>query len=142
MNKFNIDTFLSEKNYDEEICELFKSFKVVDSLYKRNKDSLILKIENEKILPLEVVRELAAYFKAFGFSHVRLYFNVKDDELSHKEINTIVQGFKDSYHAFNNALVVRNDNGFTLSYIDERDFEKDREFIDDLKLFFCNVAWI
>lgn len=141
MNKFNIDTFLSEKNYDEEICELFKSFKVVDSLYKRNKDSLILKIENEKILPLEVVRELAAYFKAFGFSHVRLYFNVKDDELSHKEINTIVQGFKDSYHAFNNALVVRNDNGFTLSYIDERDFEKDREFIDDLKLFFYDLGY-
>ena len=141
MNKFNIDTFLSEKNYDEEICELFKSFNVVDSLYKRNKDSLILKIENEKILPLEIVRELAAYFKAFGFSHVRLYFNVKDDELSHKEINTIVQGFKDSYHAFNNALVVRNDNGFTLSYIDDDAYEKDREFIDDLKLFFYDLGY-
>ena len=141
MNKFNIDTFLSEKNYDEETCELLKSFNVVDSLYKRNKDSLILKIENEKILPLEVVRELATYFKAFGFSHVRLYFNVKDDELSHKEINTIVQGFKDSYHAFNNALVVRNDNGFTLSYIDEDSYEKDREFFDDLKLFFYDLGY-
>ena len=141
MNKFNIDTFLSEKNYDEKTCELFKSFNVVDSLYKKNKDSLILKIENEKILPLEVVRELVAYFKAFGFSHVRLYFNVKDDELSHKEINTIVQGFKDSYHAFNNALVVRNDNGFTLSYIDDDAYEKDREFIDDLKLFFYDLGY-
>ena len=141
MDKFKIDNFLQEKNYDDGIKSLFKDFCIIDSLYKRNKDLLILKIKNDKILPIEIINELIDYFKNIGFSSVKLYFVVGNDEISIKEINNILKSFNSIYHAFNDALVSKNESGFILSYIDEKAYEKDKDFIDDLKLYFYDIGY-
>ena len=141
MNKFDLDTIFTLNNYDDDKKSLFNSFNVVDVLYKKNADSLIIKIENEKILPIDVIVDLKNYFDSIGFKNTRLYFKVNDDELSVKEINSYIAYFKDNFNSFKDAVVLKNDNGFVLSYLDENSYEKDKEAIDDLKLFFYDLGY-
>ena len=141
MNKFDLDTIFTLNNYDDDKKSLFNCFNIVDVLYKKNSDSLIIKIENDKILPIDVIDDIKDYFASLGFNNTRLYFKVNDDELSIKEINSYIAYFKDNFNSFKDAVVLKNDNGFILSYLDENSYEKDNEAIDDLKLFFYDLGY-
>ena len=140
MNKFDINDLISAKAYSSEDANFFDGFKVVDVLYQKSKDLLILKIENNVILPNHLYLDTLNYFKELGLN-VKLYFKVKDDELSVKEIDKYLDLFKENCDGYKDYIVIKKDDGFLLSYVDEDAYLKDGNYLDDLRLFFYDIGY-
>ena len=140
MNRFDINDLISAKAYSSEDANFFDGFKVVDVLYQKSKDLLILKIENNVILPNHLYLDTLNYFKELGLN-VKLYFKVKDDELSVKEIDKYLDLFKENCDGYKDYIVIKKDDGFLLSYVDEDAYLKDGNYLDDLRLFFYDIGY-
>lgn len=141
MKTFSLDSLISKFNYDEETQKLFKGFDVYDAAYARKNDQLLLKIKNNKILPINLYTDLLSYFNDLGFSNVKAFFNVEDDDLSLKDIKHYIDYFKNLYGAFRDGVISKIDDGFLITYVDEEALEKDSEYLDELKLYFYNLGY-
>ena len=141
MNNFSLDSLFEKHVYDDSQKAFFDGFKVVDALYRKSSDLLILKIENKQILPFNLYLDVLNYFKELGFENTKLYFKVEDDDLSGKELNHYLAYFNETLPFFNEAIVLNNENGFVLSFIDEEKYEKAISQIDELKLAFFDIGY-
>ena len=140
MNKFDVSNLIEKYSYDDEKKAFFNGFKVVDTLYRKSTNLLIIKIENDLILPCDLYNDTLNYFNEMGFN-TKLYFKVNDDELNFKEIGHYLDMYKKNNPGFKNCIVIKNDNGFSLSYVDEESYQKDEDYLDDLKLFFFDIGY-
>lgn len=105
MKAFSIEDLFNKFNYDEDSKSYFEGFSISDSAYVKSNDQLVLKIHNNKVLPIKLYTDLLSYFKDLGFSSVKAFFKVDDDELSLKDIKHYIDYFISLYGAFLNAIV-------------------------------------
>ena len=139
--KFDLEELFYKYSLDDDERACFANFKVVDALYKKSKDLVIIKAENDEILPFKLYETVIDYFKCYGFENLRICYKVKDDSLSVKEIARYINEYKSIYNTFNDGIIIRTENGFSISYVDEEAYQKDLEYLDDLKLFFFNLGY-
>ncbi|MBR2577520.1 MAG: PHP domain-containing protein, partial [Erysipelotrichaceae bacterium] len=139
--KFNLEELFSRYEYNNTEKACFSGFKIVDALYKKSKDLVTIRIENDEILPCRLYNDVIDYFRSYGFSNLKIYFKVRNDDLSVKEIAHYVNEYKSIYNTFKDGIIVRNNDGFAISYVDEEAYQKDSEYLDDLKLYFYNLGY-
>ncbi len=139
--KFNIEEYISLKNYDKEKSAFFLDFSIDDVLYKKSSDLIILKISNSCILPYCLYEDLNNYFKGLGLNNLRLYIKANNNEMSLKDFQHYLRSFSDDHdNLFNNAVAIKENNGFILSYCDNDFLNNDEAYLDDLKLFFYDIG--
>ncbi|MBR3227089.1 MAG: PHP domain-containing protein, partial [Erysipelotrichaceae bacterium] len=139
--RFNIEELFERYGYGDEEKALFSSFEVTDVCYQKSRELVKIKINNEKILPYDLYRDLCSFLKEHGFNNLKFYFKVTDDDLSVKEISHYLNGYSADNNAFSDGIIVKKNDGFTISYVDEEAYRKDLEMEDDLKLYFYDLGY-
>ncbi|MDO4501253.1 MAG: PolC-type DNA polymerase III [Erysipelotrichaceae bacterium] len=138
---FSLDDIFNTYEYTDDEKSVFSGFNIVDVLYKKSDELVIFKIENDFVLPYKQYEDLLKYFNEAGFDNVRLYFKVKDGDLTVKEIGHYLYAYKKLFNCFGDAVVTKDDEGMVLSYVSEDSYNRDNDYLEDLKLFFCNVGY-
>ena len=136
---FDIKGLLS--TYNEEKSKFFDGFKIVDVLFNKKNESIIIKIENDSILPFTLYNDLYNYFKDLGLDNFKLYIKAKKQDLQLKEVNLYLDDYRKDNDGFKECVPLLTDDGFELSYCDEKEYQNDLSYIDDLKLYFINVGY-
>ena len=91
--KFEINDFLDKYAYDSDKRSFFADFAIVEVLYRKSKDLIMLKIHNSCILPYELHRDFSAYLKTLGLNNFSLYFKVENQNLSLREFSLYLKEF-------------------------------------------------
>ena len=139
--KFNIEDIFNTYNYEDDKKAFFNGFNIVDVLYQKAKDFVIIKIENDEMLPYCVYKDVISYFNEKGFKNCKLYFKVKNDDLSVKEISHYLNAYKEEFNTFKDGIIIKKNGGFVLSYVDEDSYNRDLDYLDELKLFFYDMGY-
>ena len=140
--KFNIDDLFNKYNYDEEKRKVFSNFKIGDVVFQKAKDLVIIKLENDYILPYKQCEDLKEYFKEADFPNTKLIFKVKSQDFPIKEITHYLRSYADLHHNFfSSPVVIKNEKGFCLSYVDKEQKENDDCDLDNLILFFHDLGY-
>ena len=139
--KFNIEDIFEYYKYSDEEKAYFSNFNVLEATYQKAKDTIIIKLENDNVLPFKNYKDLYDYFMALGVGDIKLYIKVKDDDLNLKELNHYFDEFKKRHGHFKDGLIVKTQGGFKVSYVDEDAYDTDSAFEDDLRLFFYDIGY-
>ena len=140
--KFDINDFLTHYDYDDEQKNLLKNFVIKDVVYQKAKDLAIFKIENDVILPHKIIDDLKKYFCEIGFNNTLFIFKTKSQEFPIKEINHYLREYSNLHHRFfDTPVVIKTDDGFVLSYVDQDQKEQDETDLDNLILYFHNLGY-
>ncbi|MBQ0035365.1 MAG: PolC-type DNA polymerase III, partial [Firmicutes bacterium] len=121
--------------------KFFDGFSIVDVLYNKRNDYLIIKIVNDSVLPYSLYRDLNDYFKELGLDNFKLYIKANKQDLALKDINLYLDDYRKDNDGFRDCVPLISDNGFVLSYSDKSEFQRDLSSIDDLKLYFINIGY-
>ncbi|MDD5791951.1 MAG: PolC-type DNA polymerase III [Erysipelotrichaceae bacterium] len=139
--KFEINDFLDKYAYDSDKRSFFADFAIVEVLYRKSKDLIMLKIHNSCILPYELHRDFSAYLKTLGLNNFSLYFKVENQNLSLREFSLYLKEFANEYSIYSEAICECDEMGIFLSYLDHDLYDRDKAYIDDLKLYFYNLGY-
>ncbi|MBQ1508101.1 MAG: hypothetical protein IIZ47_01635, partial [Erysipelotrichaceae bacterium] len=139
---FQIEQFLEKKGYSDDKRAYFEGFQVVDAIFHKQTGLVVLKIENDLVLPCALYHDLYEYLSSFGFENLKLYFKTKNQDLPLREFHNYLKDFNAQHRSFDMCVpLLKEDGGFSLSYLNEEDLEKDAEEYDDLKLFFYDLGY-
>ncbi|MDO5439928.1 MAG: PolC-type DNA polymerase III [Erysipelotrichaceae bacterium] len=140
--RFEIEEFFNKYNYDKEKKSYFSNFNIDNVSLIQEKELVVFKISNEYILPYKEYEELKEYFKTLGFPNNKLIFKVNNQDFSIKEINHYLKAYGSIHHGFfDNCVVVKNEEGICLSYVDDDEKQKDETDIDNLKLYLRDLGY-
>lgn len=139
--KFDINEFIKENDYPESKSCYFNGFTITGVLLRKINGNLIIKAENECVLPFSLYSDLLEYFKKLGFENTKLYIKASNQDLSIKDINLYLDDYRKSFSNFKNCVPVLSAQGFNLSYTDSNDYENDLNDIDELKLYFYDLGY-
>ena len=138
---FDIKNLFEKYEYNEEKINKFSNFKIVDGTYKRKEGLLILKIENDEILPHSLYKDLCNYLTNEGIDNFQLIFKCKKTCLPVNELSHYLNDYAQRTNHFNNCVVIKEDNTVYLSYTNEFDANEDRQHLDDLMLYFYDLGF-
>jgi len=136
---FDIKDLISK--YPEEKAKYFAGFKIVDALFNKRNDSLVIKIENDNILPFGLYNDLKDFFKHNGVYNFKLYIKAVNQQLPLKDINLYLEDYRKENNGFVNCVPVLNEDGFSLVYDNKQEYEMDLQNVDDLKLYLINIGY-
>ena len=139
--EFDINRFIASKNYDEEKANSFSHFSVVDVTYKKSNETCIIKAENDSVLPYSLYSDLLEYFKNFGIKNIKLYIKAKNQDLPIREINLYLDEYRKLNNCFLNCVPTVSDDGFTLIYTEDKEYDNDIDYLDELKLYFYDLGY-
>ena len=139
--EFDINRFIASKNYDEEKANSFSHFSVVDVTYKKSNETCIIKAENDSVLPYSLYSDLLEYFKNFGIKNIKLYIKAKNQDLPIREINLYIDEYRKLNNCFLNCVPTVSDDGFTLIYTEDKEYDNDIDYLDELKLYFYDLGY-
>ena len=134
-------TIVELYDYSDEKKRYLNNFSVVDALFKKGNELLIIKAENDEVLPYAIYADILDYFNRLNLKNVTLYIKAKNQDLPIKEINLYLDEYRRNNEGFGSCVPLADNEGFILSYTDENEMVKDSEYIDDLKLFFYNLGY-
>ena len=80
--RFNIENLFEKYQYDETQKSYFSGFNIVDVAYRKIKELVILKIENDTLLPFDEYCDLIKYLDSLGIHNVKLLFKLKNNSLN------------------------------------------------------------
>jgi len=139
---FDIKDLFISKKYTEDDIKVFEGFTVKDVLAKKQDNLVILKIENNNIIPFNYLVDLKEFLVKLGLSNVKLYFKTKNQELSIKDFKTYLEEYsKNHNNHFNDVVVLKDDDHYVLSYVNSDALDADLEYLDDLKLYFYDIGY-
>ena len=139
--RFDIKDIIEKYQYSESKAQYFEGFKIVDVLLKKEEQFIIIKAENEHVLPYGLYCDLKNYFTDLGIGNFKLYIKANKQELQLKDINLYLQEYRNQAKGFKECVPLHSPDGFVLSYTNEQDYLNDLENIDDLKLFFYDLGY-
>ncbi|MBQ5443679.1 MAG: PHP domain-containing protein, partial [Erysipelotrichaceae bacterium] len=138
---FNIKDIIAKYGYNEERSAALEHFKVVDVLFRKSNGLLIIKAENDKVLPYGIYTDVLNYFKDLGFERSKLYIKAGDQCLPIPEINLYLEEYRKENKGFSSCVPIKTEEGFDLSYSDKEEYLKDLHELDELKLFFYDLGY-
>ena len=138
--KFSIDDFCNEYNYNDIKDKYFSNFNITNTSKLAN-NTIVVKANNEKILPFKMYFNLVKYMNSFGVGKVKLVINPSNDYLSIFELDEYIKFFAGKTSTFLNATVTLKGSDIHLEYDDNEELEKDTLNLDSLKLFLYDIGF-
>ena len=138
---FKVKDIIERYDYSPEKAAVLDGFCVVDVLYRKATEMVIIKAENRDVLPYGIYNDVLAYFNDFGFENLKLYIKAENQNLPIREINLYLDDFRRSSSYFTNCVPLISEDGFILSYTDKEDYERDSAHLDDLILYFYDLGY-
>ncbi|MBQ2509875.1 MAG: PHP domain-containing protein, partial [Erysipelotrichaceae bacterium] len=138
---FNISDVIAKYGYSEEKAACLSRFHIADVLFRKSTGLIIIKAENESLLPYGIYCDLLAYFRECGLDNVKLYLKAERQDLPLREIGLYLDEFRSVNPFFRNCVPLCGEDGFLLSYAEEDDYQKDLPRLDDLKLYFYDLGY-
>ncbi len=138
---FNIRDIIERYGYNEEKAAVLNEFRIVDVLFHKSSQLLILKADNSNILPCNIYRDILDYFRQIGFCNVRLYVKAREQNLPLPQINQYLEEFRRDKSGFLSCVPVISEDGFILSYADKDEYERDMGKSEQLILFFYDLGY-
>ena len=121
---FEIKEYLKSKEYTADKERYFVNFKVVDVLYLKKQDKVIIKASNNDVLPFELYEELSDYFKGLLNVEVSLYINAENENLSLCDLTSYVKHYSLKHNClFKSALPIFKDDKIAITYDDVKHYE-------------------
>ena len=140
--KFNIEDFFGKYDYKEDKKQYFSNFIVTSATLQKESELVIMKIENDFILPYQQNEDLKKYFNSLGFPNVKLIFKTKKQDLSINDAGRYLSEYNKLHpNFFNTPVILKDDEGLLLSYLEQEEKEKDELDLDNLKLFFHDIGY-
>ena len=140
--KFNIEDVFEKYNYGEEKKKAFSNFSIGEVAFQKNKNLVLIKAENDFILPYEQYNDLLSYMESLGFPNTRFLIKAKDKHISVNELTHYLKGYSELHHNFFSGCIIQNkDDGIVLSYVDENDLNKDEIDLDNLRLYLFEIGF-
>lgn len=141
--RFDKNCLFDYLKYDENEKEIFKNFEIIDCTLNVENDAVYIVFKNDVILPYKNYMDLRSFLEYKEIENFHLSFKVQNDDLGLKDINHYIEYFQklNNNDAFSNAVVILNNYGFVLSYIDENTCSSDEGYLYDLKLFFHDLGY-
>ena len=138
---FQIQNLIDSYNYNADKAAVLSDFRIRDVLYRKQADFVIIKAENNCVLPYSIYNDIMDYFHSLGFANLKLYIKAADQELPIREINLYLDEYRKNNPGFHNCVPVISEKGFELSYDDKNAYENDLDLLDELKLFFYDLGY-
>ncbi|MBR0420028.1 MAG: PHP domain-containing protein, partial [Erysipelotrichaceae bacterium] len=138
---FQIQNLIDSYNYNADKAAVLSDFRIRDVLYRKQADFVIIKAENNCVLPYSIYNDIMDYFHSLGFANLKLYIKAADQDLPIREINLYLDEYRKNNPGFHNCVPVISDKGFELSYDDKDAYENDLDLLDELKLFFYDLGY-
>jgi DNA polymerase-3 subunit alpha (Gram-positive type) len=138
---FNIKDMIDHYGYNDEKAAYLNSFKIVDVLYRKSSELLIIKADNRSILPYSIYKDILNYFSDMGFRNARLYIRAEDQSLPISQINLYLDEFRKDVSGFSACVPIISEDGFVLTYNDQSEYEKDLGKAEELMLFFYDLGY-
>ena len=138
---FQIQSLIDKYSYNADKAAVLSDFRIRDVLYRKASDFVIIKAENNCVLPYSIYSDIMEYFKSLGFANLKLYIKAADQELPIREINLYLDEYRKNNPGFVNCVPTISDKGFELAYEDKDSFEADSDSLDELKLFFYDLGY-
>ena len=138
---FDLGSFLHRNSYSDDQRKYFDGFSIVDGVYKKSDDVLIIKAESNTIIPYELIEDLKKYLTSLGVNNVKVLLKAKDNTFDEDMFNSYLQVYSKQNHCFNDGIAHKDDSGFQIVYLDEESMGKDYLVLDDLKLFFYDYGF-
>ena len=139
--KFDIKELIDRYELNEEKAHYFEGFLISDVLYRKSADMLIIKAENDNVLPYCLYDCLRKYFNELGLGGFKLYLKAKNQDLPIREINLYLDDYRKGNNGFDQCVPIVSDEGFVLSYQSKEDYERDLNVLDELKLYFYDLGY-
>ena len=138
---FDINDFIKQYNLESKKDQL-SSFKIDKVLYYRSKDETLIKVHNATVLPYDVYNALKDYLKTLINHDVRMIVNTDSDEISLLEISQYLRGYSNGHKSlFKLAMPIIKDETLTIFYEEKKSYDGDKEYFDDLKLYFASIGY-
>ena len=102
-------------DYSDEKKKYLNNFSIDGALFKKNEDLLIIRAENDEILPYSIYADILNYFSTMNVRNVKLYIKAKNQELPMKEINLYLDEYRKNNDGFKACVPLIDSDGFTLS---------------------------
>ena len=138
---FNIDDFINAYGLADK-RDSFSGFKVQGAVYLKKRDEIILKIENDHILPYAIYHDLKDYLEGLLKHDLTLYIKTNDQRMSLAEITAYLKDYSKDTCAFKSALPIIKDEVLTIHYDQKKHYESDEVHFDDLKTYFKNIGYV
>ncbi len=138
---FNIKDMIDHYGYNDEKAAYLNSFKIVDVLYRKSSELLIIKADNRSILPYSIYKDILNYFSDMGFRNARLYIRAEDQSLPISQINLYLDEFRKDVSGFSACVPTISEDGFVLTYNDQSEYERDLGKAEELMLFFYDLGY-
>ncbi|MBQ6492610.1 MAG: PolC-type DNA polymerase III [Erysipelotrichaceae bacterium] len=138
---FDIKDLIRHYEYSSDKAAVLSDFSIVDVLYRKSNGFLIIKAENDCMLPYSMYSDILNYFRNFGFDNMKLYLKARKQELPIREINLYLNEYHERNGFFSDCVPVISEGGFDLSYAEKKEYEKDLEDLDELKLYFYDLGY-
>ena len=139
---FKIEQFFETYNYEEDKRSSFDGFEVLDILYYRRKDHIIIKVANDKILPFSHYHDLKEYFNQIIDHRVDLYIKAKNDTISLCDVTYYLKDYSLHHHdLFKSALPIINNDIITLTYDDKKYYDLDEKAFNDIITYFNDIGY-
>ncbi|MBP5278966.1 MAG: hypothetical protein J6Z03_00645, partial [Erysipelotrichaceae bacterium] len=128
-------------NYSDDKQQYLNNFSVVDALFRKSNELLIVKAENDEVLPYSIYADILDYFSSLELKNVKLYIKARNQDLPIREINLYLEEYRKNNDGFKACVPMIDNDGFTLSYTEESEYEKDSDNIEELILFFYDLGY-
>ncbi|MBO7676904.1 MAG: PHP domain-containing protein, partial [Erysipelotrichaceae bacterium] len=128
-------------DYSDDKQQYLNNFSVVDALFRKSNELLIVKAENDEVLPYSIYADILDYFSSLELKNVKLYIKARNQDLPIREINLYLEEYRKNNDGFKACVPMIDNDGFTLSYTEESEYEKDSDNIEELILFFYDLGY-
>ena len=78
MNSDIKKAIIERNDYSDDKQRYLNNFTVVDALWKKSNELLIIKAENDEVLPYAIYADILDYFSALKLKNVKLYIKAKN----------------------------------------------------------------
>ncbi len=140
--KFDLNYFFDKYALDESDKIYFKGLELLDVLYLKKADRLLIKVALYKCLPFRLDAVLKEYIAKSLDHEVEVFYKTEVSELSLCEVISYIKDYAKHHGGlFKSVLPRLSDDGLCLEYDDEKHFKSDEGHFNDLIAYFNDLGY-
>ena len=140
--RFKIEHFFEIYKYKDDQQKAFSGFEIEHVAYLKLSQKVIVVIKNDNILPYSAYSDLKEYFTETLGTNVALHVEATNQTMAILDMNGYLKEYTNLHNdAFRSALPMLKDGGFVFKYDEQRHYQIDEEYFDDVKHYFAQIGF-
>ncbi len=140
--RFAKELFFERYLIDQDDMSYFDELELLDVIYLKIQDRIIVKISLEKTLPFRLHQQLKDYIAKALDHEVELYYKTRVSELALCEAISYIKDYANKHQGlFKSVLPHLDQEGICLEYDDIKHYESDKEHFDELIAYFNDLGY-